>query len=399
MQPEPYMALWRRTLFISYACISWVYRWVVTFTILYFLSSFLKPYKLEVISQMLALFALGSMFGWPLVNMVKGIKKRGRLPDMKLFNSSVTACLLATVLLGFFFLPLPVTRVRESGVVKVQPAAVEPVRLRTDGFLKEVHVQEGKFVKKGAVLATFTNQEMQKELDRADAEYVMQYKIVEDLTRQVDQVRGEDKNQLETELAVARSQLEKARIEKEWKQKQLNGQLRLVAPRDGVVMGLPKKDAIGKLWQKSESAVFCQIGNPDKLEVLLPISPDDHDLLRDNLAKSKANGWKLPVIIRIQGRDAETWEGELTELPQAVAKEIPPELSSKGGGPLAVKPTSDPEHLEPQTQVYLVQIAILNPDPAIVPGARAQVKIYNEYRSAAWWTWRAIAKTFDIGLM
>src|SRR5277367_1597224 len=43
---EPYMALKRRTLFITYAVVSYVYRWVVTFSILYFMSIFLKPYKL-----------------------------------------------------------------------------------------------------------------------------------------------------------------------------------------------------------------------------------------------------------------------------------------------------------------------------------------------------------------
>jgi putative peptide zinc metalloprotease protein len=91
LQPEPYMALGRRILFVTYAAVSWVYRWVVTFTILYFISSFLKPYKLEVLSQMLALFAVGSMFGWPIYRMAQGLKKRGRLPDMKTLNTSITA--------------------------------------------------------------------------------------------------------------------------------------------------------------------------------------------------------------------------------------------------------------------------------------------------------------------
>src|ERR1700737_2089331 len=58
VQPEQYMALWRRISFLLYAVISWVYRWVITFSILYFMSNFLKPYKLGVVSGMLA-FAAG----------------------------------------------------------------------------------------------------------------------------------------------------------------------------------------------------------------------------------------------------------------------------------------------------------------------------------------------------
>ena len=65
VQPEPYMALWRRCLFVLYAVVSYIYRWVITFFILWFMYSFLKPYKLGVVSGMLALAALGSMIGWP----------------------------------------------------------------------------------------------------------------------------------------------------------------------------------------------------------------------------------------------------------------------------------------------------------------------------------------------
>ena len=53
----------------------------------------------------------------------------------------------------------------------------------------------------------------------------------------------------------------------------------------------------------------------------------------------------------------------------------------------------------PQNQVYLVGVEILNPDAAIRPGQMAQVKIHNEYRSCAWFAWRFLSKTFDIGLL
>src|SRR5262249_9990182 len=66
VQPEPYMALWRRVLFVAYAIISYIYRWVVTFSILWFMAYWLKPYKLGVISGMLAFAAAASMVGWPL---------------------------------------------------------------------------------------------------------------------------------------------------------------------------------------------------------------------------------------------------------------------------------------------------------------------------------------------
>src|SRR6516225_5711423 len=65
VQPEPYMELWRRILFVSYAIISYIYRWVITFVILYFMSNFLGP-KLKILSQAFVLMAVGSMIGWPI---------------------------------------------------------------------------------------------------------------------------------------------------------------------------------------------------------------------------------------------------------------------------------------------------------------------------------------------
>ena len=47
---QSYMPRSRRSLFVTYAIASYLYRWVVTFSILFFLSQFLKPYKLQSIS-------------------------------------------------------------------------------------------------------------------------------------------------------------------------------------------------------------------------------------------------------------------------------------------------------------------------------------------------------------
>jgi hypothetical protein len=54
--------------------------------------------------------------------------------------------------------------------------------------------------------------------------------------------------------------------------------------------------------------------------------------------------------------------------------------------------------MAPLSQVFLVGVNFVKPDKAIAPGCLAQVKIHCEYRSAAWWTWRTISSTFDLGL-
>src|SRR5439155_1676287 len=160
VQPEPYMALWRRCLFVFYAVVSYVYRWVITFVILWFLYNWLKPYKLGVLSGMLAMAALGSMVGWPLYRLGKNIHRRGRLPDMKAIRVTITCSIFAALVLAFFLVPLPVSRVHAEGVVELEPDSWEPVYvvLAADdhAILQQLYVKDGERVEKGQELARFS---------------------------------------------------------------------------------------------------------------------------------------------------------------------------------------------------------------------------------------------------
>jgi hypothetical protein len=107
----------------------------------------------------------------------------------------------------------------------------------------------------------------------------------------------------------------------------------------------------------------------------------------------------LPVTVRVQGRDWHTWDGQLSQLPESEATDVPLALSNRSGGPVAVKAGNTRSgKLIPQTQHYLVYIDILEPDEAITPGSMAQVKIHCKPETCARWLWRKINNTFDLGL-
>src|SRR5439155_4481986 len=80
---------------------------------------------------------------------------------MKTPRVVISASVLAAVLLGFFVVPLPVTRVRGPGLILYQPDDMVPVHIAVPGILKKVHVAEGEFVTRGRVLAEFSNPEME----------------------------------------------------------------------------------------------------------------------------------------------------------------------------------------------------------------------------------------------
>jgi putative peptide zinc metalloprotease protein len=96
----------------------------------------------------------------------------------------------------------------------------------------------------------------------------------------------------------------------------------------------------------------------------------------------------------------------VVQLQESNASEVPPQLTSKLGGPLAVKPQSQnrPQgqgnsSLQPQAQQYLVSIRFDNPDDCIYPGTLAQVKIHCQWRSCGWWLWRSVSSSLDLGLL
>jgi putative peptide zinc metalloprotease protein len=397
--PEPYMSRRRKVLFVTYAIVSYIYRWVVTFSILYFLDQFLKPYKLDTLSHMLTIAAAGSMVGWPIYRLLKNIHKRGRLPDMKPRRVTATAVAIAVLVLFFLLVPIPVSRVRQTALVQLRPDALVkvfvPVSEQEGAILDKLLVRDGQPVQENEVLAQFKSLEVERRILEAQTEHDIRVVRVHSLRRQNDNTTDpSERAKVGTALALATAEAEKYKRELEVRLAERN-RLVLRAPRAGVVMSSPRVDEVGKLWEKEQSTPFCTIGDPRYLQALMPVGPPDYRLLKTDLAQNP----NLPVTIRVQGRAEHVWKGKVAQLQESEAKDVPPQLTSKFGGPLAAKPSTQPGVYQPQAQQYLVSIDFLAPDNCIEPGTLAQVKIHCRYQTAAWWVWRKISSAFDLGLM
>jgi putative peptide zinc metalloprotease protein len=399
VQPEQYMALWRRILFVTYAIVSYIYRWVVTFSILFFMYKFLEPHKLGTLGKMMAVGAALSMVGWPTYRMGKNLNKRGRLPDMKSGRVTLSAIGLAAILFLVFLVPLPVARVRQAALVQVQERHIEKAILQTSGVLEELLVRDGQEIKANDILAKFRSLDLENEL----AEYEAQGKIsdnqYEEYTKQAAQLRTDplySDKELDNKIAQASGEKEKYKTLVANTKKKL-ASLTMRAPQDGIVMGPPRIEEVGKYYEKGTP--ICKVGDPHFLRVLIPLSPADYRLLLKDFRESTSRSEELAVDIRIQGRGERVWHGKLhqSQLPESQAQEVPVELTNKGGGSVAIKPNSKPGHYIPQTQQFLVSIDILDPDYAIAPGTMAQVKIHCKWHTAAWWAWRSFATAFDLG--
>ncbi|MCI0699463.1 MAG: hypothetical protein L0241_00060 [Planctomycetia bacterium] len=397
--PDVYMAPWRKWLFVIYAITSWVYRWVITFSILWFLADFLGP-KLKILSQMLAVLSLASLFIWPMYRVIKNIRQRGRLPDMKAKRVYITLGVFVALILAFFFLPLPVSRVHETGLVSLDPGSVEAVLLPESAEMESLEVGPSDSVRRGQVLARFKSRTLEIELGRAKAVRDQQRREAQKLDNAVREARILGDKVAERDFAdEAKRAREKAETADEEVTRLLARRERvaeLKAPRGGLLVTAPKRDELGKLFDKgyAEHTPVFAVGDPSRLIVKVPITPPDYRLLKDDLAVRGV----LDVSVFIKGRTDRTFTGKLRRLPAQNAATVPLALTQRGGGSLAVKPSEDPNLLVPLAQVYLVEVELNDPDIAVDPGALAVVKIHAKWRSGAWWVARALTNALDLGL-
>jgi putative peptide zinc metalloprotease protein len=399
--PEAYMAPMRKVLFVTYAIGSWVYRWVVTFSILWFLADFLGP-KLKILSQMLAVMSLLSIFVWPTYKVVKNIAQRGRLPDMKAPRVYVTLTAFAGLVAGFFLIPLPVSRVHETGLLAIDPASAESVLLPEPARLMrlEPNAKPGREVREGELLGEFQSEQLEVELAVAASDRDEQRRAYANLARAVSENRGRIEDEaLKSYEQQARDAEEKARSAEAKVNLLTRRRDRLAevrAPRAGLVATAPKADEAGKLFDRGyhENQPVFVVGDPSKLILRVPVTPQQFRVLKEDLP---ARG-ELDVTLLVKGRSDREFHGKVRRLPAQNAATVPVQLTQRGGGPLAVKNGDDPNVLIPLAQTYLVEVELTDPDTALKPGQLASVKIHAKWRSGAWWVGQTLANALDIGL-
>jgi putative peptide zinc metalloprotease protein len=404
--PEEYMATGRKVLFISYAIVSYLYRWMVTFGILILFHSFLKPYKLEVVGNMLALAAIGSMTIWPAYNMGKNLYKRGRLPDMKRNRVMITSAVAVAILLFLFLVPVPISRVRGLALVQADPASSNQIGLRRSAILTDLRFRPGETVREREVLATFEDPDLTERLLAAETKLETATSQVRFLDQQINTSFDEtEKHRLRSELVRARGEEGVARAQRDALKLQATEELVLLSPRDGIIGQAPRPDDIGRVFEggrdQANTPPLFTVHAIGHLRLCMPLETSEYNQLRASYEPTRVgNKPPLDVIIRIHGHDSRTWKGRIVRLEESEAKYVPMLLSSRGGGPVPVKaPTSSSPGLVPQSQHFLVYIDIEDPDPSIAVNSMAQVKIYLQPETCAWWVWRKLNDLLNLRLM
>jgi len=372
---QSYMPRARRSLFVTYAVASYVYRWFVTFAILWFLSQVLKPYKLESVSYLLAAGSLVPLLGMPVYQIVKFLRTPGRLRKVKKARASAFGVAAIVLVVGILLIPTPL---RISGSMVLKLAKPEEVYAEVEGKLDELDVKNGDWVTKDTVLAKLSNFEKLKELSQrtqdhdvnwhkaqwyfqsAERENRAQAKQFEEFALKLEPMLGELTNQI--------------------------GKLTLISHRDGRVVGSPHKETVGQ-WLKPGKP-FCEVGDPRHLEAHLIVDQGDIHLISPGRV-----AW-----IKVYGKAETTYKSVVSEISKRNSDEIPTEMSNMAQGEVASKPDPKTGAAKPLTAVYEVIIPIDNEDLKLEPGLRGAAKIDGGTYTLAWWLMRWWNKLFNFQL-
>ncbi|MEX0819940.1 MAG: biotin/lipoyl-binding protein, partial [Pirellulaceae bacterium] len=346
-QPEnPFLPQQRRWLFAMYTIAAVMYRWIVVFSIMYFLNKILEPYGLKVLGQAIAVAGLFGLLVQPMWKLFKFFRAPGSMSKVKKPRLIATVAVIAAVIIGVLAVPLPF-HVKCS--FEVSPLGAESVFPGVPGQLSDVEVKPGDVVAAGQVLARLDNVDL---LLR-----------VEELNGELEQLKQQRSNLhrqrfLDTRVAMqipAVTSMIKTVEEQLAKEMNKLGRLEITAPVAGTVFPPPVKPHRdtndGRLpgWSgspfqaRNRGAVmqaadqFCQIGNATAFEARLVIDQSDIDLVGQYYKKKNEYP---PVEMKL---DAYRWlvsEGQIQKLASAPMEVTPTSLAGQGGGELNAKTDS-----------------------------------------------------------
>ena len=372
---QSYMPRTRRWLFLAYAITSFLYRWFVTLSILFFLNRLMKPYKVYSIGIFFAMWGMIPLVIMPVYQIVKFVRTPGRLRKVKKVRATAFAVSTGALITAILMIPTPL---RIKGTLVIAPEAPSRVYANTAGRLVTLAVRDGDMVKKGDLIAQLSNLDKQRErasmqeeleLNRVKAAYFSRSKDLEGrrLARQHSTLADE----LEPVVARINDQI---------------SHLYLVADRDGQVIGVPKRETTGS-WVRPDKA-FCEIANPKKLQAQVIIDQGDVDLLQTG---SKA--W-----VKIYGLSERTYRTEIAEIASRNRDEIPAELSNVGGGEIAAEQDKKTGKIKSVSAVFELLLPLDNEDLSLHVGQRGFAKIDGGTSTLAWFVWRTLSKTFHFAL-
>ncbi len=406
-QPEnPFLPQKNRILFGLFTLASVVYRWVVVFSIVFFLIKVFEPIGLKIIGQIIAASGFFGLVVQPLWQLARFFYMPGRMHKVKKIRVIASLALVAGLLAAVVFLPLPHSVKCEF---EIGPRAATPVYVEVPGQVEEFLVKEGQTVREGQSLAVLKNTDLELSVLGLEGQLQktqVQLKTVE-RERFHDDQSGLQLGQLSELLTTTKQQLAE-------QQREL-ARLQITAPAAGVIIPAPTRPSQegmeeGRLpiWSGSpldkknlgatypEGELLCRIGDPSDLEALLIVDQADIDLVD----AAMAGGAKPEVKLEADAFPGRALRSRVEQVARVELKDVPDSLASHAGGRLETKMERSGA-VRPISTSYHARVPLDDQGPLkglLCNGMKGRAQIYTQWQSLGQRLHRFLARTFHFEL-
>ena len=393
LQDDPFLPKRHQGLFALYSIASTIYMWVLMISIFMFVWNAMKPYRMEAIGRMLALFGIYGLIVRPITGIYKFMKVPGRRDEVKSLNMTITGVVVALIAASICFIPLPQ---RVWCAAELRPRGEETVYVTVDGRLKEILVEANDRVSEGDELATFSNIDLELQIAELEGKEAGHRSRLVSLERErfTDSAAGMEIGTVEESLKSVKEQLVKKR--------RYQRELVLKAPRSGLVLPAEtveqRPDPSGRLpgWSGSalakknigatfaEGTVLCMVGDPDRFEAVMIVDQSEVEFVQGGQR----------VDLKLDAFPFDTFRGAVDEIAETHIEVGSERLSVKAGG--SVPTTTDEMGREvPISTSYEVLMQVDDVENILTPGMRGTARIEVGNRTVGQWLLRLFWQTFN----
>ncbi len=396
LQDDPFLPTRGKFLFGMFTIASVIYRWVVVFSICWFVIKVLEPYGLQVIGRMVAIVGFAGLVGQPFIKTWKFCRTPGRLSKVKRTPLLITLSVVGAAIAGVCYVPLPhhidcafEIRSSEAGIVYAG----------TGGTI-QWSVQPGDEVNVGDPIMILRNPDLEIRLaDLSAEETIAQVRLRNMSYRSRDEVVLKAQIDTQEELIGSIQSLHAKTAED-------IDQLTIKAKRSGFIVSPPHREARdsgdGRLpgWSGSPleaqnigatltaDDVICEIAAQDACEAVLVIGQGDVQLVREGQS----------VDMKLDSRRLKTFTGVITEKSNEPLESASMGMSSQTGGDLQTEIDPATGQIKPRSVSYQARVPLEPSAIPLRPGYRGSAKIHVDPMSLGNRLWRIIAKTFNFEL-
>ena len=390
---DPFLPTRNRGLFALFAIASSLYGWMVTASIFLFVWSVFKPYRLEVLGQMLAMGALWGLVVRPIQNIVKFLNVPGRREEVKVRNLVTTGVVATALAAAVALIPLPQ---RVWCAAELRPRAEETVYVSVAGVLESIAVKPGMVIEAGTEIARLSSIDLDLAIADLDGKATQAKARLASLERErfTDPAASLEIGTVEESLKSVEEQLGRKRKDR--------ADLVLTAPRGGVVLPSPAvkqpPDGTGRLpgWSGhvlgernigatlTEGTVLCLVGDPKAFEAVMVVDQSEMEFV--------SRGQR--VDLKLDAMPWQTFRGTVEEIAETNLESGSERLSVKAGGQVPTR-TDESGREMPISTSYEALMAVNDADGSFTAGMRGSARIRVGQRTVGSWLLRLLWQTFN----